>query len=302
MQRKARWWLYITINVVTLKKKKICLIFWSYYWHTFIHSQNSWSTSPGVQTNSLVFFSLCLYTLKYHIFDREIMVRFDAFNHCFAHRRAWGACLTTPPDHVPAPSLWLWCWFPGFAPWIFRFCCCSCVQSVWACVSLKFVRVSGRVYAYVEVQYCKPRCCHRLPPQTRIRVPACKLPSGLRSRCPAMTESPATEPAGGDGGQRARNGLKPEGNGSLKSLRRKHEPQSKHYCQPEEEEVRPGMGRQRLGAHLLRGPGRCFSAFEVVGFFCSVCFLFLLFNRRASNELYYSWDPSKTLLSCAKHN
>lgn len=85
-------------------------------------------------------------------------------------------------------------------------------------------------------------------------------PSRLHSRCPAMTESPATKPARGDGGQRARNGLRPERNGLLKSFRCKHELQPTHNCQPEEEEVRPGMGRERLGEHLLRGPGRCFPA------------------------------------------
>ncbi|XP_003962837.1 serine palmitoyltransferase 2-like [Takifugu rubripes] len=59
-----------------------------------------------------------------------------------------------------------------------------------------------------------------------------------------MTESPATKPAGGDGGQRARNGLKPERNGLLKSFRCKHELQPTHNCQPEEEEVRSSLYRR----------------------------------------------------------
>lgn len=83
------------------------------------------------------------------------------------------------------------------------------------------------------------------PPCTagRHRVPTCKLPSRLHNRWPAMTESPATKPANGDVCQRVKNGLKPERNGLLKSLHRCHERQSKHHCHPEEEEVRPGMGR-----------------------------------------------------------
>lgn len=155
---------------------------------------------------------------------------------------------------------------------------CAYCRARAECVSLKFVCVFARVHAYVEV--LQPRSCHRLPQQTGIRVPTCKLPSRLRSRCPAMTESPATEPAGVAGGQRARNGLKPEGNGSLRSLRHKHELRSTRHCRPgedeeeEEEEVRPGMGRERLGEHLLRGPGRCFHVFlGVVGVF----FVLLLF-------------------------
>lgn len=105
-------------------------------------------------------------------------------------------------------------------------------------------------FACESVEVLQPWSCHRLAPQSGIRVPTCKLPSRLRSRCPAMTESPATKRAGGRGDERARNGLKPERNGSLKSLRCKHELQPTHYCQPEEEEeeeVRPGMGRERLG-------------------------------------------------------
>lgn len=57
-----------------------------------------------------------------------------------------------------------------------------------------------------------------------------------------MTESPAAEPASGDACQRARNGLKPERNGLLRSLRRCRCRQPKHHCHPEEEEVRPGGG------------------------------------------------------------
>lgn len=218
------------------------------------------------------------YTLKYLIFDHEIVVHLDAFLITFCKRYNLGACLTTPPRRIPAPSLWLWCWFPVFAAWFSG----SAVARVWACVSLKFVRGCGCVYAYVYVEVLQSRSCHRLPPQSGIRFPTCKLPSRLRSRCPAMTESPATEPSGGDGGQRARNGLKPEGNGSLKSLRHKHELQSTHYCQPEEEEVRPGMGRERLGEHLLRGPGRCALFFGV------------FFNRWTSDELcHLPSNPSK---------
>lgn len=142
-------------------------------------------------------------------------------------------------------------------------------------------RVCACVYAYVEAR--QPRSSHRLPPQTAIRVPTCKLPSRLRCRCPAMTESPATEPAGVDGGQRARNGVKPEGNGSLKGFQRKHELQSTHCCQPDEEKVRPGMGRDKLGEHLLRGPGRCFDAFRLV---YSVLFCFFVLNHLNSDELY----------------
>ncbi len=58
-----------------------------------------------------------------------------------------------------------------------------------------------------------------------------------------MTESPATKPANGDVCQRVKNGLKPERNGFVRSLHRCHERQPKHHCHPEEEEVRPGMGR-----------------------------------------------------------
>ncbi|KAF3844524.1 hypothetical protein F7725_007687 [Dissostichus mawsoni] len=58
-----------------------------------------------------------------------------------------------------------------------------------------------------------------------------------------MTESPSTKPANGDVCQRVKNGLKPERNGLAKSLYRCHEKKSKHHGQPEEEEVRPGMGR-----------------------------------------------------------
>lgn len=58
-----------------------------------------------------------------------------------------------------------------------------------------------------------------------------------------MTESPATKPANGDVCQRVKNGLNLEKNGVLKSLHRCHEQQPEHHCQPEEEEVRPGMGR-----------------------------------------------------------
>ncbi|XP_034433121.1 serine palmitoyltransferase 2-like [Hippoglossus hippoglossus] len=53
-----------------------------------------------------------------------------------------------------------------------------------------------------------------------------------------MTESPAAKPAAGEGCQRAKNGLKPERNGFVRSLRRCHERQQKRHCHPEEEEVR----------------------------------------------------------------
>lgn len=110
------------------------------------------------------------------------------------------------------------------------------------------------VRACVRVQVLQPRSRHRLPPQTGIRVPACKFPSRLHSRCPAMTESPASKPSGGGGGQRARNGLRAEGNGLLKSFGCKHELQPTHHWQPEEEEVRPGMGRERLGSICSADP------------------------------------------------
>lgn len=67
-----------------------------------------------------------------------------------------------------------------------------------------------------------------------------------------MTESPATQPADGDVCQRAKNGLRPERNGSAKSLRRGHERRAERpRCPPgegeeqeadAEEEVRPGDG------------------------------------------------------------
>uniref|UniRef100_A0A8C2ZAQ0 serine C-palmitoyltransferase n=1 Tax=Cyclopterus lumpus TaxID=8103 RepID=A0A8C2ZAQ0_CYCLU len=52
-----------------------------------------------------------------------------------------------------------------------------------------------------------------------------------------MTESPATKPADGEARPRVKNGLKPERNGLVKSLRRCHERQPKRHCHPEEEEV-----------------------------------------------------------------
>ncbi|CAB1428539.1 unnamed protein product [Pleuronectes platessa] len=53
-----------------------------------------------------------------------------------------------------------------------------------------------------------------------------------------MTESPATQPAAGEGCQRVKNGLKPERNGFVRSLHRSRERQHKRHCHPEEEEVR----------------------------------------------------------------
>lgn len=85
--------------------------------------------------------------------------------------------------------------------------------------------------------------CHRFAPQAGLRASyICKLPSRLHNRWPAMTESPATKPANGEACQHVKNGLKPERNGWAKSLHRCHEPQPEHHGQPEEEEVRPGMG------------------------------------------------------------
>lgn len=102
----------------------------------------------------------------------------------------------------------------------------------------------------------RARYRHRLVPQARL-APHCRTPPppppfnasdrrGARRRGPAMTESPATRAAGGDVGQRAKNGLKPGSNGLLKSL---------HGWRPEdgeedgdEAEVRgPGWDVGRLG-------------------------------------------------------
>lgn len=94
---------------------------------------------------------------------------------------------------------------------------------------------------------------HRLAPQARLAPREPHLPSfnasdrrGARRRGPAMTESPATRAAGGDVGQRTKNGLKTGSNGLLNSL---------HGSRPEDEkadrdeaEVRgPGWDGKRLG-------------------------------------------------------
>uniref|UniRef100_A0A3Q4GT80 Serine palmitoyltransferase, long chain base subunit 2a n=1 Tax=Neolamprologus brichardi TaxID=32507 RepID=A0A3Q4GT80_NEOBR len=60
-----------------------------------------------------------------------------------------------------------------------------------------------------------------------------------------MTESPETKAADDEVCRRVKNGLKPERNGSAKSLypRPCHERPPKNRCHTAEEEVRPGMGR-----------------------------------------------------------
>lgn len=61
-------------------------------------------TNPKVQPIHQIFVFVT-YTLKYLIFDHEIMVHFDAFLIIFCKPYNLGACLVTPPRRVPAPSL-----------------------------------------------------------------------------------------------------------------------------------------------------------------------------------------------------
>lgn len=102
-----------------------------------------------------------------------------------------------------------------------------------------------------------------------------------------MTESPATKAADGDVGHRAKNGLKPGSNGLLKSLHRCHERQPEHHhCQPEEEEVRPGMGRGGWGKHPPCGPRR-------MPFALACCVYVFYKYRNALRALYYRMSGSR---------
>uniref|UniRef100_A0AAQ4P0Y5 Aminotransferase class I/classII large domain-containing protein n=1 Tax=Gasterosteus aculeatus aculeatus TaxID=481459 RepID=A0AAQ4P0Y5_GASAC len=64
-----------------------------------------------------------------------------------------------------------------------------------------------------------------------------------------MTESPATQPADGDVCQRAKNGLRPERNGSAKSLRRGHERRAERpRCPPGEGEEQEADAEEEVPA------------------------------------------------------
>lgn len=71
-------------------------------------------------------------------------------------------------------------------------------------------------------------------------------PPRIHARYPAMTESSASKAAGnGEACPHARNGLKPERNGFLRSLhRRRGEQQQNRYKDQDGEEVRPGRYRR----------------------------------------------------------